>query len=136
MSDKNKAIVGRFGEEVWNKGNLATIDELVAGDFVGYGPGRGITRGPDALKRAVIRMRTAFPDLQFTVEDNFAEGDKVVTRWTGRGTHKGVWRGIAPTGKQVTFTGIAIRHIAGGKIVKRWVNADYAALLREISGGS
>ena len=136
MLEQNKAIVNRFGEEVWNRGNLAAVDELVAGDFVGYGPGRRVARGPEALKQTVTRMRTAFPYLHFTVEDEIAEGDKVVTRWTGRGTHRGKWRGVAASGKRVTFTGIAIRRIAGGKIAERWVNADYTALIREISGGS
>ena len=134
MSEANRAVVDRFGEEVWNKGNLAAVDELVAGDFVGYGPGRGITRGPEALKRAVNRMRTAFPDLLFVVEDTVAEGDKVVTRWTGQGTHRGEWRGIAPSGRVVTFTGIAIRRLADGKIAERWVNVDYTGLLRQIGG--
>ena len=135
MSAENKAIVNHFGEQVWNRGNLEAIDDLVAVDFVGYGPGRRVTRGPEALKQIVTRMRAAFPDLNFTVEDEIAEGDKVVTRWTGTGTHQGEWRGVAPTGKQVSFAGIAIRRITGGKIAERWVNADYTALIREIGGG-
>lgn len=130
--EENIALVDRFGKEVWNNGNLAAVDALVAGDFVGYGPGRAITRGPEALKRVVTRMRTAFPDLQFEVEDTIVEKDKVVTRWTGRGTHRGEWRGVALTGKQVSFTGIAIRRISGGKIAERWVNVDYTGLIRQI----
>ena len=130
--EANKAIVSRFGEEVWNKGNLASVDELVARDFVGHGPGRRVTRGPAALKQIVARMRTAFPDMHFTVEDEISEGDKVVTRWIGRGTHQGEWSGKAPTGKHVSFTGIAIRRIAGGKIAERWVNVDYTGLIRQI----
>ena len=135
MSEENKAIVRRLGEEVWNKGNLAVVDELVSADFVGYGPGRRVTRGPQELKQVVTRMRTAFPDLRFTVEDEIAVGDMVVTRWTGRGTHRGEWRGIAPLGKQASFTGIAIRRIAGGKIVERWVNADQLGLMRQLGAG-
>lgn len=132
MSDQNSAIVERFGDEVWNKGNMAAVDELVAPDFVGYGPGRRVTRGPEELKQVVASVRAAFPDMTFTVEDEIVSGDKVVTRWTGRGTHKGKWLGTEPTGKEVAFTGIAIRRIAGGKIVERWVNADYTALIRTI----
>lgn len=70
-------------------------------------------------------MRSAFPDLQFVVEDTIAEGDKVVTRWTGHGTHRGRWQGVDSTGKHVSFSGVAIRRIAGGKVVERWVNVDY-----------
>ena len=135
MLQENRAIVQRFGEEVWNKGNLAAVDELVTPDYTGYGPGRRVTRGPEELKKVVARMHSAFPDLLFTVEDEIAEGDRVVTRWTGRGTHRGEWRGIAATGKQVSFSGIAIRRIAGGRIAERWVNADYSALMRQIGGG-
>ena len=135
MLEENKAIVRRFGDEVWNKGNLAAVEELVAPEFVGCGPGERVTRGPKELKRVVARMRAAFPDLHFTVEDEVAEGDRVATRWTGRGTHRGKWRGVAPTGKQVTFTGIAIRRIAGGKIVERWVNTDQLGLTIQLGGG-
>ena len=135
MPEENRAIVQRFGEEVWNKGNLAAVDELVTLDFAGHGPGRRVTRGPEELKKVVARMRAAFPDIRFTVEDEIAEGDRVVTRWTGQGTHQGEWRGIAATGKQVSFSGIAIRRIAGGRIAERWVNADYSALMRQIGGG-
>ena len=133
--EQNKAIVRRLGEEVWNNGDLAVVDELVAPDFVGYGPGKRTTRGPERLKQTVLRMRTAFPDLHFTVEDELAIGDKVVTRWTGRGTHQGEWRGIAPTGKYVTLAGIAIRRIAGGKIVERWVNTDQLGMITQLSTG-
>ena len=115
---------------------MAVVDELVAGDFVGYDPGRRITRNPEALKRVITRMRTAFPDLHFEVEDTIAEGDKVVTRWTGTGTHSGEWNGLAPTGKQVSFSGIAVRRMAGGKIAERWANVDYTGLMRQISAGS
>ena len=136
MIDQNRAIVERFGNEVWNKGNMAAVDELVTPDFVGYGPGRRITHGPEELKQVVSRMRAAFPDLHFTVEDEIAVGDKVVTRWTGWGTHKGEWSGTAPTGKPVTFTGIAIRRIADGMIAERWVNVDYTGLIRQLGIGS
>ena len=105
----NRAVVHRFGEEVWNKGNLAAIDELVAPEFIGYGPGSRITRGPEQLKQVVKRMRSIFPDLRFFVDDEVADGDKVVTRWTGRGTQQATWRGTPASGQQVVMTGIAIR---------------------------
>ena len=116
MSEENKAIAGRYLDELWNKKNEAIPDEL-----------RSFSRG--TLGREV---RAAFPDIQLTVEDQVAEGDKVVTRYTLRGTHKGEFAGIAPTDKQVTFTGIWIYRIEGGKIVERWGNSDRAGLLEQI----
>jgi predicted ester cyclase len=98
--EENKAIELRFFEEVVNKGNLAVIDEIVAANFV----------QPDAT-----------PGM---LEDMFAEGDKVVQRFTARGTHKSEWMGIAPTGKQMTASGIAIHRITGGKIVEGWTSMD------------
>ncbi len=83
-----------------------------------------------AVQRA--SYRTAFPGNQLTVEDYLAEGDTVVSRWTGRGTHKGDLMGIAPTGKQVTVTGISIQRIANGKIVEEWSNYDMLGMLQQL----
>ena len=132
MSEENKAIVRRFGEEVWNKGNLEALDGLVTADFVGRGPGTGVIRGREELRQVVVGMRAVFPDLNFAVEDEIASGDKVVTRWTFRGTHQAEWRGVAPTGKQVTFTEITIRRIADGKIAEVWANADELGLEKQL----
>ena len=132
-AENNKAIVQRFIEEVWNKGNLAVIDELCAANFVDYGPAStDVTRGLDSLKQSVTMYRTAFPDLQLTVEDMVAVGDKVVTRWTARSTHKGDFMGIAPTNKQTTVTGISIDRIAGGKIEETWEAWDRMALMQQL----
>jgi steroid delta-isomerase-like uncharacterized protein len=135
-SDKsaaNKAIAQRFIEEVWHKGNLAVIDELCATNFVDHGPASTDTlRGLDGLKQSVTMYRNAFPDLHFTVEDVIAVGDKVVTRWTAHGTHKGELMGITPTDKQVTVTGISIDRIAGGKIEETWEAWDRMDLMQQL----
>jgi steroid delta-isomerase-like uncharacterized protein len=77
-------------------------------------------------------MRAAFPDTRMTIEDEIAEGDKVVIRWTIRGTHKGEYMGIAPTGKEVTVTGISVYRIERGKIVEDWSNNDMLGMLQQL----
>jgi steroid delta-isomerase-like uncharacterized protein len=131
---ENKAIYRRVIEEVWNKGNLSVMDELFAPDVVTHdpaGPG-GEMRGREAARQFITANRAAFPDLRLTIEDQIAEGDKVVTRFTARGTHRGKLLGIAPTGKQVTTTAIIINRYTGGKIAESWINGDNLGLLQQL----
>jgi steroid delta-isomerase-like uncharacterized protein len=131
-TEENKALVRRFDEEVWGKGNLAVADELLATNFVLHAPPPEVAPDLEGYKQWVSTARTAFPDLQTTIEDMIAEGDKVVTRWTVRGTHKGEIMGIAPTGKQVTMTGISIDRIEGGKIVEEWNEMDMLGMMQQL----
>jgi steroid delta-isomerase-like uncharacterized protein len=133
MSEENKAIVHRFVEEVWNKGNASVADQLISGNYSHHDnatPNFGL--GPESEKKRVNLYRTAFPDLQFTIEDVIAEGDTVTYRWSSRGTHRGPLSGIAPTGKTVTVSGITINRFAGGKIVEGWVNWDALGMLQQL----
>ena len=130
--EENKAIVRRAFEEVWNQGKLDVIDEIFAIDYVGHMPGSPDLHGPKGFKQFVTMNRTAFPDIQFTVEDQIAEGDKVVIRWSSTGTHKGELMGIPPTGVQVTSTGIGISRISGGKAVEDWDNWDALGMLQQL----
>ena len=130
--EKNKAIARRAFEEVWSQGKLDVIDNIYDADFIKHIPGSSDIHGPEGLKQSVNMFRTAFPDCQFTIEDQIAEGDKVVNRWTGSGTHKGELMGIPSTGVQETWTGIAIYRFAGGKIVEIWVNSDFLSLLQQL----
>jgi steroid delta-isomerase-like uncharacterized protein len=131
MSEQNKTLERRLIEEVWNRGNFAVVDELVASDYVGHSSTPADeTRGREAYKQFYAGLRRAFPDLQVTIEDQVAEGDRVVTRWTARGTHRGEFRGIPPTGKQGAITGITIDRIANDKVVECWTNADDLGMLR------
>lgn len=133
MSERNKAVERRLLEEVYSQGKLDIVDELVASDFVGHGTAAdGGDQGRDAYKQFVVEMRSAFPDLQITVEDQIAEGDKVVTRWRARGTHTGVFQGIPPTGKSGEISGTIIDRIAGGKVVECWSNTDDLGLLQQL----
>ncbi len=127
---ENKAIDRRFTEEVWNRGNLAVVDELMRADYNGHDP--TIPTGSAGFKQFVLMYRRAFPDVHLTIEDQMAEGDKVVSRWTAHGTHRGELMGIAPTGKQVTVTGINIERIANGKLVEGWSNYDTLGMLQQL----
>lgn len=129
--EANKVNNRRFYEEVWNGGNLAVIDELVASNAVFRDPATTL-HGPEGFKQYVTMYRTAFPDTHFTIEDEIAEGEKVVTRWTARGTHKGELQGIPPTGKQVAVTGIVINQLSNGKVVEGWSNFDALGMLQQL----
>ena len=129
-TEENKAIDRRFTEEVWNQGNLAVVDELMSADYDGHDP--AMPAGSEGLKQFVLMYRSAFPDVHLTIEDQIAEGDTVVSRWTARGTHKGELMGIPPTGKQVTVTGMNIERIANGKFVEGWSNYDTLGMLQQL----
>ncbi len=143
-TEENKAIVRRFFEEVYNKGNVAAVDELVAPNPVLHFDSPTNVPVPaemqlslEAIKQFVSQFRTTFPDLHYTVELQVAEGDLVVTRATTRGTHTGeyqgrMYKGISPTGKQVTWTETHICRIADGKIVEQWENEDDLGRLQQL----
>jgi steroid delta-isomerase-like uncharacterized protein len=131
-TEDNKAIVLRNYEEL-NKGNLGIVDELYATNYVGHTAGLPEpVRGREALKPLLAAYFTAFPDLHETPEDLIAEGDKVAIRVTYRGTHKGDFQGLPPTGRQVQFTSIDIYRLAGGKIVEQWVEFDGPGMLQQL----
>ena len=130
-TEDNKALVRRMFEEVWNQGNIARIAEFYSPAHVEH-TSSGPVRGQEGYKQYVMIYRTAFPDAHYTVEDQLAEGDKVVTRWTARGTHQGPLMGIPPTGKQGTVTGIGIARFEGGKIVEAWVELDALGMMQQL----
>jgi steroid delta-isomerase-like uncharacterized protein len=133
MSEENKIIARRWSDELWSNGNLSVADEIIDANYVNHdvsSPDLG--RGPEGEKKRVALYRTAFPDLRFNVEDLFSDNDKVVTRWTCRGTHKGDLSGVPPTGKAFNITGITIARFAGGKGVECWVNWDALGLFQQL----
>ena len=132
MSEKNKRIDRRFYEEVWNEGNYDFVDEVTSGDYVYHELTDEVFVGRESVRRNIATVREAFPDLQFTVEDQIAEGDRVVTRWTARGTHQSSFEGIPPTGKQAVVAGISISRIADGKFVESWTCLDQLGLLKQL----
>jgi len=130
MSEENKALCRRLVEEGWNKHNLALLDELYA-DCVYYNPATGEIKG-EALKQFLASMLAAFPDIRFTIEDLVAEGDKVVTRWSCTGTHRGEFMGLAPTGKQLTPSALDIFRIVEGKVVEERVELDTLGFFQQL----
>ena len=132
MSKENVAISRRIMDEVWNQGNMAVADELIAADVVDNNAPPGFPPGREGFKAQVNMYHTAFPGVRMVVEDQIAEGDKVVTRWSGHGTHQGELMGIPPTGKQVRVTGISIERYAGGKVVETWNNFDQLGMLQQM----
>jgi predicted ester cyclase len=108
------------------------MDELLATNFVFNYPFPGLAPNLEGYKQTIAMARGAFPDMRFTVEDVIAEADKVAVRWSGRSSHKGEYMGVAPTGKQVTMTGISILHIAGGKIAKEWAEMDNLGMMQQL----
>ena len=131
-TEENKAASRRVFEEVFNKGDLSIANELIATDYAGHSSIMPDFNGPEGFKQYATMMRTAFPDLHITIDDMFAEGDKVVNRWTSRGTHKGEMMGIAPTGKQITIAGMVISRYVGGKQVEAWVSSDMLGMLQQM----
>jgi len=126
--EQNKAIVRGYLNEVVNKGNLAAFDSYFSEDVV--------FNNSKEFKQTLVRMQainSAFPDHRLTIEDQVAEGDKVVTRVTFQGTHQGEFNGIAPTGKQLKYSGIAMDRIANGKVVEMWHVASPLGLLQQLS---
>jgi steroid delta-isomerase-like uncharacterized protein len=123
-TEENKTRQRRVFEEVFNKGNLAIIPEFIAPDYVYRSPLGMEAKGPEGFKQMVTRVRTAFPDLHITIEDMVAEGDMVAIRYTMRGTFKGEYMGIAPTGKKMELPNAGFARFRGGKQVDVWPYLD------------
>ena len=122
MIKQDKALVRRWLDEVLTRGEMGRIDELFAPNYVLHDP--GLVRevhGREGIEQYAARFRAASPDICFTVEDQIAEGDMVVTRWTARGTHREEFLGIPANGDQVKFTGIEFDRVVDGKIDESWV---------------
>jgi steroid delta-isomerase-like uncharacterized protein len=128
-AEKHKALVRRFVDEFWNRGNFDVADELLAADAVIREPVAGT---PADLKLAATAFRTAFPDWHSTIEEMIAEGDCVAERWTGRGTHRGDLQGIPPTGKRVEVPGVVFYRIEDGKIVEFRGWFDRMSLMQQL----
>ena len=131
-TEENKAILRRLYEEIWNEKNLGMADELISTDFIDRNASAGLAPGIDGFKQGVAIAFATFPDIHLTIEDLIAEGDKVVSRVTARGTHKGEVMGIQSTGKQVAFTCIDIVRIADSKIVERWSLIDFPSIMHQL----
>lgn len=129
-AEQNKALVSQFLKRLDE--NLRVIDEVCDSQFVAHLPGTTQPTNREGFAQFVSLFYLAFPDLCHTVEDQVAEGDKVVSRLIVQGTHRGPFQGIAPTGKPVTFTDIMISRIEDGKIMELWAQFDALGLLQQL----
>jgi steroid delta-isomerase-like uncharacterized protein len=133
MSAGNKEIARRFMDECWSQGKLDAIPELVSDncslhDSVFPNLGAGV----ENIKRHINMCRSGFPDLKFTIEDTIAERNEVVLHWTGSGTHKGQFLGMAPTNKNATVSGTSIFRIDDEKIVEQWADWNLMSLMEQL----
>ena len=129
----NTDLVRRIWEEVWNRGMLDAVDEVLAEDYVGYIPAMPVpVRGTEGFKQLIVSYRTAYPDLHVTVEDVIANEDRVVVRWTSRGTNSGGLMGMPATGRKVEVPGISIFRIEDGKVAEEWEGFDTLAMMQQL----
>ncbi len=136
MSESNKALCRRVYEEMWNQRNPDVIEQVFAANFTDHDPASpDYGRGPEAARKKHNQYSTAFPDTKFTIEDTIAEGDRVVVRWTARGTHRGELRGIPPSGKSVTVNGTTTFRVNNGKIVEAYDHWDALGLMQQLGVG-
>jgi len=123
MSEENKALVRRWIDEVLTRGDIRRVDQLFAPNYVLHDPSLvQEVHGREGIERYVRALRAASSDICFAVEDQIAERDMVVTRWTARGTHQEEFLGIPPTGNQMTMTGIEFDRVVDGRIDETWLS--------------
>ncbi len=131
MSQDNLTLARRAIEEVWNRGNYEVLPELVANDILIHAAPDDI-HGHEGIRQFYDSLRQAFPDIHFTIEDQLADGDRIATRWSAQGTHKGMFQGLPATGKRVSLTGIDIDRFVNGKVVECWPEANELGLLQQL----
>jgi steroid delta-isomerase-like uncharacterized protein len=117
--------------DVYNSHRAEAFDELLTEDCVLVRNGEE-ARGREAFERVIGKMYRAFPDIEYQIDDAVTSGDKTAIRWQGRGTHRGEYLGVAPTGKAINYAGITILERSGDRIARVWVSADQLALLRSL----
>lgn|SRR5574341_444381 len=122
LTNKNKALMRRIYEEMWNRSNPSIADEIFA--------------QPEGVQRFVSQFLLSFPGLQHTIEEMVAENDRVAVRFSAHGTHTGQWMHFAPTGKPIQYTGVTLARIVEGKIVEHHTWWDMASLIEQIEGGT
>jgi predicted ester cyclase len=130
-TEQNKAVTRRYFEELWTQNNVAVIDEIIAPDVVGRVAGQTF-RNADTLRKRAGNLRAIYSDVRFSVEDQIAEGDKVLVRWTFLGRHTGKYLGAEPTGREVTSTGMNLFRLAGGRIAELWIESDDLGELQQL----
>lgn len=132
-NEKNKELIKRAAREIWNAGNFENVEKIVSSDFIVHAPNPDEeVHGPEGVRLFYTQLREAFPDIQFSISEQIAEGDRVVTHLKVEGTHQGEFMGIPPTGKKFSVTAIDIDRISNGKVVECWTNLDKLTMLQQL----
>ena len=129
---ENKAVLASFVEEVINEGRLERADNLVAVDFVELDPLPGQQQGREGLKQVISAFRTAFPDIRWVIEEMVAEGDKVFSRFTWHGTHRGEFFGVPATGRQISVKGMVVDRVVAGKMAESRLLMDGLRMMSQL----
>jgi steroid delta-isomerase-like uncharacterized protein len=130
-AESNKALVRRYFE-VTARRDVAAVDQLLTQDFVTHNPVRGTPPDREGVKQAAMLRGSVFPDERTSIEELVAEDDRVVVRWSWRGTHTGELLGIPPSGRQVTMNGLSMYRISDGHIAEEWEERDTLGLLQQL----
>ncbi len=132
--ETNKALIRRNFEVIWSQCNLEAADEILAPEYIGHIAALpDAVHGVEAFKQVVMLFHLAAPDIRFDIQDQLAEGNKVATRWIGRGTHKGELMGIAPSGQRLSVTGMSFHRIENGRIQESWDDWDALSMLQSMT---
>ena len=132
MTTETKKMIERIPLEVLNAGNFGLIDELLSTDFVDHFSQPGLPPTRDGFKQGAMALRTAFPDIRYTIEDTIESGDKIVHIVKGAGTMTGDFMGMPATGKRATWNEIHIGRVANGRLVEHWALADQLGMLVQL----
>ena len=133
MLENNKATMRRLYQEVWNQGNFDILDEIVSPDYVGHLPTPpGAPSGREGLRWLIQMYRAAFPDIYVQVDDQIAEGDKVLTQITIQGTHQGQFMNVPPTNKNIRVTAMVVTRFKNNLNVEGWAELDRFGLMQQL----
>jgi steroid delta-isomerase-like uncharacterized protein len=132
MSEENKAVNRRIFDEVWGTHNLDNVEKYFAASFTSHPELPGVPQGPEGIKALVGMFAGAFSDTDLAIEDQIAEGDRVVTRWSATDTHVGEFMGVPATGKRVKTTAITIYRFEGGKAVEGWTEYNSLEQMQQL----
>src|ERR1700758_2610982 len=129
---ENKAVITSFVEEIINQGLLERADDLVAIDFVELDPLPGQQQGREGFKQVISAFRAAFPDIRWVIEEMVGEGDKVFSRFTWHGTHRGEFFGVPATGRQISGKGMVVDRVVAGKMAESRILMDGLSMMRQL----
>ena len=131
-ADPTDSLIRRMVENAFNQGTLAVVDELLAPDGITHIPSWGMPQTREGLKQLIALFRSAFPDLQCTVEDEISVGDRVAAHWMLRGTHTGLFLGNRPASRSIVVQGMIFAHIENGRIAEHWTLLDQMSMLQQL----